>query len=613
MTIAGPAVDDEGYTVADQSKTYRPVASNPVRTLRTTPGKGPMFKALDVSSDVEEAVTHEVSNDYTGKDAPSKRTRKRRRHESRRKTRSTSTPRPTKDTEEEEEPDAGLVSSDDERPETVDRLNEHCRCFLNWRSNPTYIVNEDEDDDDVDDAHGWVRMLAAKVKEGPPVGEVTGLGTLPRATSTAYDLLNIAAHSKFVPPGSTKVITGTACDDSACMAEICVATGRDKEKDREREGQKAKDHDLPETHEEKNDADLCLGAGNAREIFESPHTSREWKLRDAKSERKETKVSGYDDEPLYPERQNVSKILKNERIDERIDEPRGKISEGKSVQKQVTENTSIYPEPPRPNWERIRRQPPERRPQITTITRCCTTNGKTCQERRSILPLPRRAATARAATEIKRREDYHQVGQNASNILGNAGASGTRKAEMLKHTILHPTRKAEMTKNAILHPDKNATRKVMGLKVIEPHGINAVADEEWVEVDVKIDSGATETVIPEAMLEGVIDIGEGIAFKRGVQYEVANGSQIPNLGERRFVGFTEDGAANNIVAQVCAVNQGLMSVRQMTKKGNRVVFDDTGSYIEDKTTGARTWVHDEGGMYSLKMWVSRRSTADAGF
>ena len=91
------------------------------------------------------------------------------------------------------------------------------------------------------------------------------------------------------------------------------------------------------------------------------------------------------------------------------------------------------------------------------------------------------------------------------------------------------------------------------------------------EVDVKIDSGATEKMIPEAMLEGVIDIGEGITFKRGVQYEVANGSQIPNLGERRFVGFTEDGAANYIVAQVCAVNQGPMSVRQMTKKGKRVV------------------------------------------
>ena len=106
------------------------------------------------------------------------------------------------------------------------------------------------------------------------------------------------------------------------------------------------------------------------------------------------------------------------------------------------------------------------------------------------------------------------------------------------------------------------------------------------------------------MLEGFIDVSEGAAFKKGVQYKVGNGPQIPNLGERRFVGFTEDGAANNIVAQVCAVDQGLMGVRQMKKKDNRVVFDDAGSYIEDKASGARTWMHDEGSMYSLKMWVS---------
>ena len=154
---------------------------------------------------------------------------------------------------------------------------------------------------------------------------------------------------------------------------------------------------------------------------------------------------------------------------------------------------------------------------------------------------------------------------------------------------------------------------LMGLKVIEPHGINAVADEEWVEVDVKIDSGSTETAIPKSMLESVIDVSERAAFKRGVQYEVANGSQVPNLGERRLVQFTEDGAANDIVARVYAVNQGLMSVRQMTKKGNRAVFDDEGSYIGDKASDAKTWMRDEGGMYSLKMWVSRRSTADAGF
>ena len=56
---------------------------------------------------------------------------------------------------------------------------------------------------------------------------------------------------------------------------------------------------------------------------------------------------------------------------------------------------------------------------------------------------------------------------------------------------------------------KPEVQKLTPLMTVEPHGVNAVADEEWVEVDVKIDSGATETVIPESMLEGVIDVSEG--------------------------------------------------------------------------------------------------------
>ena len=56
-----------------------------------------------------------------------------------------------------------------------------------------------------------------------------------------------------------------------------------------------------------------------------------------------------------------------------------------------------------------------------------------------------------------------------------------------------------------------------------------------------------------------------------------------------------------------------MSLSKIVGSGNRVVFDDAGSYIEQKSTGTNTWLTHEGGMYSLKMWVSRRPTADAGF
>ena len=63
-----------------------------------------------------------------------------------------------------------------------------------------------------------------------------------------------------------------------------------------------------------------------------------------------------------------------------------------------------------------------------------------------------------------------------------------------------------------------------------------------------------------------------------------------------------------MIAQICAVNKTLMSVSKIAKAGNRVVFDEDGSYIEDKTTGDRLWMTQVGGMYSVKLWVSRKGS-----
>ena len=51
-------------------------------------------------------------------------------------------------------------------------------------------------------------------------------------------------------------------------------------------------------------------------------------------------------------------------------------------------------------------------------------------------------------------------------------------------------------------------------------------------------------------------------------YEVANGDRIPNLGEKRFVGVSEEGVSRNITAQVCEVNKGLLSVKKVVENGN---------------------------------------------
>ena len=130
--------------------------------------------------------------------------------------------------------------------------------------------------------------------------------------------------------------------------------------------------------------------------------------------------------------------------------------------------------------------------------------------------------------------------------------------------------------------------------------------QEWEEVEVAVDSGATETVVGEDMIKGV-ETKEGEAARRGVQYEVASGELIPNLGEKSFLAYGEQGQVRAIKAQVCEVNKALLSVSRMVQAGNKVVFSRSGSYVEDETSGERIPLKEQGGMYVLKLWVKNQT------
>ena len=72
---------------------------------------------------------------------------------------------------------------------------------------------------------------------------------------------------------------------------------------------------------------------------------------------------------------------------------------------------------------------------------------------------------------------------------------------------------------------------------------------------------------------------------------------------------TEEGVTRRFVAQVTDVNKGLLSVQKLVKAGHRVVFEQTGSYIEDTNSGEYMEMKEVGGMYMLKIWVQK----DSGF
>ena len=64
--------------------------------------------------------------------------------------------------------------------------------------------------------------------------------------------------------------------------------------------------------------------------------------------------------------------------------------------------------------------------------------------------------------------------------------------------------------------------------------------EEWYEVELTADTGACDTVIPKDMCPG-IPIVPSFQSTNAMEYEVASGESIPNLGERRCEMWT-DGA-----------------------------------------------------------------------
>ena len=117
-----------------------------------------------------------------------------------------------------------------------------------------------------------------------------------------------------------------------------------------------------------------------------------------------------------------------------------------------------------------------------------------------------------------------------------------------------------------------------------------------------VDSGATETVIGEEMVKAV-ELTESPGSKSGVVYTVANGEDIPNLGQKTFVGETEGGVQKKMTAQVTEVDRSLLSVRKMVNAGNTVVFSEEGPYIISNVTKHKIWMKDEDGMFMFSMWA----------
>ena len=135
---------------------------------------------------------------------------------------------------------------------------------------------------------------------------------------------------------------------------------------------------------------------------------------------------------------------------------------------------------------------------------------------------------------------------------------------------------------------------------------------EWVEIDMTVDSGASDSVGSEELAPG-IEIRETEASRRKLEYKVANGGTIRNKGEKDIPMITEEGQNASMTFQITDVNKVLASVRRICEAGNTVVFDEEGSYILNKKSGKKTWMRKERGVYGIRVKVPTGGGSDMGF
>ena len=130
----------------------------------------------------------------------------------------------------------------------------------------------------------------------------------------------------------------------------------------------------------------------------------------------------------------------------------------------------------------------------------------------------------------------------------------------------------------------------------------ATSHEGWQLLSMAVDSGAAETVIPHRLVtqHPIMPTRDS---QTGLCYASATGQPIPNLGEQKLPLFTNEGTLRGMTFQAAPVSKPLGSVKRMCASGHRVVFDDDGSYIENKATGEINWLREEEGNYMLDAWI----------
>ena len=101
----------------------------------------------------------------------------------------------------------------------------------------------------------------------------------------------------------------------------------------------------------------------------------------------------------------------------------------------------------------------------------------------------------------------------------------------------------------------------------------------WQEIEITVDSGACDTVLPTGMSPHILLLQNELS-KSGMEYEVANGQSLPNMGEKRCVMMTENSSlGKHIIFQCADVHKALLSVSRCADLGYECVLGKEGGEL----------------------------------
>ena len=137
---------------------------------------------------------------------------------------------------------------------------------------------------------------------------------------------------------------------------------------------------------------------------------------------------------------------------------------------------------------------------------------------------------------------------------------------------------------------------------------------QWEELYAIMDSGATVPVLNPRMGKAY-RVEESAASRANVEYEIADGSALPNLGQKRMAVLTNEGTLRGYSSQCADVSKALQSVRSMVASGHAVCFGlgEQGDQhvIINKHSGEVNHMLDDGVNYLQRLMVIPQNQINA--